>query len=327
MRHIEPKDLSISEVLSLLLGGINPRPIALVATISENGNNNLAPFSFFNAFGANPPIVAFSPSSRVRDGSHKDTYHNLKRTKECTIQVVTFDMVEQVNLASTEYETGIDEFVKSGLTPIPSDLVKSARVKESPFQMECRLNQIVYLGEGKGSGNLMICEVIKFHIDEWIMEDNQIDPFKMDLVARNGANYYTRASGDAIFEVERPLLTKGIGYDQLPESMKLSSIFTGNDLAKFGNSEKIPSHQEVCAFIEQMEKKLPIDPELEPEHLLERAIRDSDYEMMLLVGMYLKKQNHLRAKTIIERAAQVALHNNQREFAWNAAMLSIQFDH
>ena len=320
MRHVEPKNLSIREVLSLLQGGVTPRPIALVATISKNGNNNLAPFSFFNAFGANPPMVAFSPSRRVRDGTTKHTYYNLKRTKECTIQVVTFNIVEQVNLASTEYEEGVDEFVKSGLTPVPSDLVKPSRVKESPFQMECVLNQIVELGNGKGSGSLMICEVIKFHIAEEIFKGNIIDPSKIDVVARNGANYYTRASGSAIFEVEKPLTARGIGYDQLPQHMKESKIFTANNLARFGNSEKVPNPKDVLAFIGSFENASDIKDDDDKLKSFEKYQQAGDYKKMLALAISLKKENYPQAGKLIERTAQEALNRNDLEFAWKTAL-------
>ena len=192
------------DTFRLLIGGVGPRPIALVSTVSQTGVNNLAPFSFFNAFGANPPIVAFSPARRGRDGSFKDTYNNIVATQECVIQVVTHAIVKQVNEASAEFPPEIDEFEKSGLTPIDADLVQAKRVKESPFQMECRLFKMVPLGEGKASGNLTICEVLKFHVDESILSDGAIDQRKIDLVARMGGDFYARAHGDALFELSKP---------------------------------------------------------------------------------------------------------------------------
>jgi flavin reductase (DIM6/NTAB) family NADH-FMN oxidoreductase RutF len=198
MLHIDPKEKSVGEVFDYLLGGVAPRPIALVSTLSADGEPNLAPFSFFNAFGGNPPTVAFSPSRRRRDGTTKDTYHNLMATKECVIQVVTYEIHQQVNLASGEYEAGVDEFAKSGFTPVASDIVKPARVAESPFQMECKLKEIINLGDGPGSGNLCICEVVRFHIDERLFNDKGvIDPQLIDLVGRNSARFWTRAHGDA----------------------------------------------------------------------------------------------------------------------------------
>jgi flavin reductase (DIM6/NTAB) family NADH-FMN oxidoreductase RutF len=189
----------------LLLGGVLPRPIALVSTISTDGIKNLAPFSFFNVFGANPPIIAFSASRRGRDGTFKDTYNNLVATRECVVQAVTYEMVEQINTASKEFPPSEDEFVLSGLTPIPSKLVAPHRVKESPFQMECKLHQMINLGDGNAAGNLAICEVVLFHIAQHILDDGQINPFKYDAVARLGGDYYTRVTAGSIFELAKPV--------------------------------------------------------------------------------------------------------------------------
>jgi flavin reductase (DIM6/NTAB) family NADH-FMN oxidoreductase RutF len=205
MRSIDPKGRPIKEVHGYLIGGICPRPIALVGTVAEDGTPNLAPFSFFNAFGANPPIVAFSAARSGRTGKCKDTYNNLVATKECTIQLVPYAMVDQVNLASTELPPEVDEYDFSGLTPVPSEDIRPFRVAESPFQMECKLQQMVCLGDQPASGNLAICEVIRFHIAEELFgDDGTIDPRKLDFVGRNGKNIYTRASGDALFEVDKP---------------------------------------------------------------------------------------------------------------------------
>jgi len=322
MRHIEPKNLLVAEVYSLLLAGISPRPIGLVATISEKGEVNLAPFSFFSVFGANPPTVAFSPTTRIRDGSRKDTYYNLNQVGECTVQAVTYDMVEQVNLASTEYETGVDEFAKSGLTPIPSDLVRPPRVKESPFQMECILDRVISLGEDKGSGNLMICRVVKFHIAEEIFGEKGIDPQRIDLVGRNGADFYTRASGSAIFEVEKPLRGKGIGYDQLPQHIKESHVFTANNLAKLANVETIPAEKEVREFIKRIEANEKPDENVDLLPTFERFYRLGDYEQMLSIAVRLKKDKHPLAKQKIELSAKVALEKNDKDFAWKAALFA-----
>ncbi|MCP5053116.1 MAG: flavin reductase family protein [bacterium] len=320
MKHFEPKDIPIVDVFKLILSGVSPRPIALVATMSENGKANLSPFSFFNAFGCNPPYVAFSPSSRVRDGSRKDTYYNLVREKECTIQAVTYDMVEQVSLASTEYDTGVDEFVKSGLTPIPSDLVGAPRVKESPFQMECLLEKEVSLGDGKGSGNLMICRVVKFHVAEEVYGENGIDPHRLDLVARGGANYYTRASGNAIFEVEKPIQTKGIGYDRLPGHIRVSDVFSANNLAKLANVETVPGEAEVEALVRSVEGEVAMDGQRDPLRVFARLQRMGDYRGMFSVGLQCKGEGHVLATRMIEQAAKEALERNDIDFAWKAAL-------
>ena len=255
MLHYLPKEMSISEVQRLLQGGIGPRPIALVSTVSKNKKNNLTPFSFFNVFGANPPVIAFSPSRRGRDASLKDTYLNLMDNGECVVQAVTYDMVEQVNLSSTEYEFEIDEFIKSGLTPIDSDLVKPKRVKESPFQMECKMLEMRSFGKGGASANIAICEVLKFHVDEDLFTNGIINPQKIDLVARMSGDFYCRANGDSIFDVEKPLKKKGIGYDNIPDYIKESFIYSANNLGRFGNSEKLPNDQEVKDFIENIKSE------------------------------------------------------------------------
>ncbi|MBZ0199467.1 MAG: flavin reductase family protein, partial [Ignavibacteriaceae bacterium] len=249
MIHFTPSEKKVPEVHQMLLGGIGPRPIALVSTLNKNGQNNLSPFSFYNVFGANPPIIAFSPSRRGHDATLKDTYHNLYETKECVVQSVTYSMVEQISLASTEYPSEVDEFIKSGLTPIDSDLVKPKRVKESPFQMECKLVEIKSYGEGGAAANMAICEVIKFHVAEDIFINGIIQPDLIDLIGRMSGNFYCRAKGSAIFEVEKPIRKKGIGYDAVPMFIKSSHIYSANNLGKFGNTEFIPTSTEVDEFI------------------------------------------------------------------------------
>lgn len=320
MKHFEPKELKVPEVFQILLSCVAPRPIALVSTLNENGGYNLSPFSFFNTFGSNPPTVAFSPSTRVRDGSKKDTYHNLVREKECTIQAVTFDMVEQVNLASTEYKSGVDEFIKSGLTPIPSDLVKPPRVKESPFQMECVLQQEVSLGDGKGSGNLMICRVLKFHVAEEVYGEKGIDPQRLDLVSRMGANWYCRASGEAVFEVGKPTSALGMGYDFLPEHVKSSHVFSANDLAKLAMVQTIPSEQEVAALVAELEESVSLLNHKDPVRMFERYQRMGDYRALFSIALQLKRQNHPLARWKIEMAAKTALEKGDKDFAWKAAL-------
>jgi flavin reductase (DIM6/NTAB) family NADH-FMN oxidoreductase RutF len=314
MLHYEPKDLSTREVHRLLLGGVAPRPIALVSTVSKDGINNLSPFSFFNAFGANPPIVAFSPSRRGRDATLKDTYNNLIETKECVIQSVTHSMVEQVNLASAEFSPDIDEFVKSGLTPINSDIVKPKRVKESPFQMECKLIEMKSFGEQGASANLAICEVLKFHVAEDLFTDGIIDPVKIDLVARMSGDFYSRAGSD-VFVLKMPGTKKCIGYDQIPEHIRKSEIYSANDLGKFGNSESIPSQEEVDSFIKKiMDQK--IDNFEESTEAFLRYQRLGDYYKMLKAALG-TNENQPRN---VELAVKYALPKNDMGFAWKAAM-------
>jgi flavin reductase (DIM6/NTAB) family NADH-FMN oxidoreductase RutF len=314
MLHVEAKDLSVQKTMSYLLGGVSPRPIALASTISKDGIRNLSPFSFFNAFGGNPPTVAFSPSRRQRDATTKDTYRNLVDTGECVIQAVTYSMVQQVSLASTEYESDVDEFVKCGLTPVKSDLVKPDRVKESPFQMECKVKQIFPLGEGPGSGNLVVCEVLKFHIAEDIFKDGIIQPDLIDTVGRNSANFYTRARGDAIFKVEKPIGRMGVGYDNLPEFIRSSHVYSANNLGQFANSEKIPTKDEVVQFAESFGHSEA------SEEIFHQHSTHKNYQMMLNVALLLRKSQHPKADTFIEQAAKCALECNDTEFAWKAAL-------
>jgi flavin reductase (DIM6/NTAB) family NADH-FMN oxidoreductase RutF len=314
MHHYETKDLSVPEVHRLLLGGVAPRPIALVSTISKDGRNNLSPFSFFNAFGANPPIVAFSPSRRGRDATLKDTYKNLIETKECVIQAVTHSMVEQISLASVEYSPDVDEFIKSGLTPIDSDLVKPKRVKESPFQMECKLLEMRSFGEGGAAANLAVCEVIKFHVAEDLFTNGIIDPLKIDLVARMSGDFYSRA-GSGVFVVEKPIGKKCIGYDQVPKHIRDSEIYSANDLGKFGNSESMPSEDDVKLFIQNIVKEKSEDFELGREAFL-RYQRLNDYKKMMKAALEIKDNQ----KKFIELAVKSALQNNDMDFAWKAAL-------
>ena len=251
MLEINPKDLSTKDLHGYLLSSVGPRPIALVSTIDNEGRPNLSPFSFFNVFSANPPIAIFSPARRVRNNTTKHTLQNAASTKEVVINVVSYPIVEQTSLSSTEYKEGINEFIKSGLTPLESIRVKPYRVKESPVQMECIVKNIISLGEEGGAGNLVVCEIVKMHVSENILnEDHKIDPNKIDLVGRMGGNWYCRASNSSLFEVQKPNSKIGIGYDQLPQHIRDSDILSGNDLAKLANVESIPSMEDLKKFKE-----------------------------------------------------------------------------
>lgn len=317
MRHIDPKTISVSETHKYLLGGVSPRPIALISTISEDGKSNLAPFSFFNAFGVNPPIVAFSAAKKGRGGGLKDTYNNIMATKECVIQAVTYDMAEQVSLSSTEYDTGVNEFIKSGFTEEDSFIVKPKRVKESPFQMECKLKEMIDLGEGAGGGNLAICEVVYFHIAEDIFKDGIIYPAFIDLVGRSSGNFYTRVNKESLFEIEKPLHTKGIGYDNVPKFIRESNVFSANNLGKFGNSERIPEKEEVDSFIKSIEAS-----EGTKETFL-RYQTQKDHENMLKVLLFLAEQKSENIRHFFELTSKVALENNNSDFAWKTMLYSI----
>lgn len=238
-RTVLPADLDPVQTNALLTGGIGPRPIALASTVSAAGVRNLAPFSFFNAFGSNPPMVAFAPNRRGRDGSVKHSYLNAKATGEFVIAGVSHAMVQQMNLASAEYPEGVDEFAKSGLTPLPARCVQPALVAESPFQMECRLDRVVELGSGPGSGLVLVGEVLAFHAREDCYQGGLLHPDRLDLVGRNGGSWYTRASGAALFELAKPAGLP-VGWEGLPEVLTRSSILTGNDLGRLAHCAALP---------------------------------------------------------------------------------------
>ncbi len=252
MTSFEPKDLATSKLHGYLLGAVAPRPIAFASTIDKKGNPNLSPFSFFNVFSANPPIMVFSPARRVRDNTTKHTLHNVKATKEVVINVVNYDMVHQMSLSSTEYPEDVNEFEKSGLTMQTSDIVKPFRVAEAPVQFECKVNDIIALGNEGGAGNLVICEVVKLHIDDAVLDDaGLIDQQKLDLVARAGGSFYSRAK-EGFFEIPKPLSTLGIGVDNFPEHVKRSMILTGNDLGMLGNVEALPDEVSIKHFVNDL---------------------------------------------------------------------------
>ena len=248
MLTIDPKQVPTATFHAYLLSAVSPRPIALASTIDTKGNPNLSPFSFFNVFSANPPILIFSPARRVRNNTTKHTLDNCISTKEVVINVVCFDMVQQMSLASTEYAKGINEFDKAGFTMLRSDLVKPFRVAESPIQFECKINNTMALGKKGGAGNLIICEILKMHIKPSILDkNNAIDQEKLDLVARAGGSYYSRAK-NGFFEIPKPISSLGIGVDQIPDNIKNSTILTGNNLGMLGNVEKLPNQQDVNNF-------------------------------------------------------------------------------
>ncbi|MDH4403178.1 MAG: flavin reductase family protein [Flavobacterium sp.] len=251
MITIDPKDVSSAKLQGYLQSAVGPRPIAFASTIDKNGVPNLSPFSFFNIFSANPPILIFSPARRVRDNTIKHTLINAEATREVVINVVNFDIVQQTSLSSSEYPDGVNEFIKAGFTAIPSIMVKPYRVAQSPVQFECKVNEIISLGTQGGAGNLVICEIVKMHISESVLDENgNIDPVKIDLVSRMGGNWYSRAN-QGLFEVAKPITTLGIGVDQIPNFIKESAVFDGNDLGKLANIEALPTTEEINIFVKQ----------------------------------------------------------------------------
>ena len=247
---LDPAASDNATVYGILAGAVSPRPIAFASTLDAEGRPNLAPYSFFNVFSSNPPIVVFSPVRRGRDNTTKHTLDNILETKEVVINIVNYAMVQQMSLASTEYDAGVDEFIKAGFTKVQSEAVKPFRVKESPVQLECKVKEVVAMGDQGGAGNLVICEVVRMHLHENILtEAGTIDDHKIDLVARMGGNWYTRAI-DGMFEVPKPLRNLGVGVDQIPEAFRTSSILTGNDLGRLGNVDVLPQAEEIQAFLE-----------------------------------------------------------------------------
>ena len=245
----DPKELPVQKLHQYLLGAIGPRPIAFASTIDEDGNHNLSPFSFFNVFSAAPPVMIFSPARNGRTNTTKDTYNNVKRIPEVVINVVNYDILHQMSLSSSPFPSDVDEFVKAGFTPVPSETIRPMRVLESPVQFECKVTQVIELGDQGGAGNLVICEVTKIHIHESVLDENgMIDQKKIGLVARMGGNWYCHANEASMFEVLKPLTTIGIGFDQLPEDVRSSTVLSGNDLAQLASVEAIPNETDVNEY-------------------------------------------------------------------------------
>lgn len=292
MLSIIPQEVSTGKLHSYLLSAVSPRPIAFASTVDGLGNVNLSPFSFFNVFSANPPILVFSPARRVRDNTTKHTLENILITKEVVINIVNYDMVQQMSLSSTEYPDGVNEFLKSGLTEVASDIVKPPRVQEAPVQFECKVNDVIKLGNEGGAGNLIIAEVVKLHIKETILDaDGKIDANKIDTVARMGGNWYNR-SREGMFEVIKPIKTRGIGVDALPLSIKNSEILTGNDLGILGNSESIPNVDEVKEYLSLMvEKSLDIQTsnkkklEKQAQNMLQEGTILDAFKLLLAIDL------------------------------------------
>lgn len=249
MVSIDPKDLPVQKLHQYLLGAIGPRPIAFASTVDAVGKPNLAPFSFFNVFSANPPILIFSPARSGRTNTTKDTYNNVKVVPEVVINVVNYDIVHQMSLASSPYAPGVNEFEKAGFTALKSDSVKPFRVAESPVQFECKVNEVIELGTEGGAGNLIICEVLKIHMHDEVLDSNgMIDQQKIDLVARMGGDWYSRANAESMFEITKPISTCGIGFDALPVDIKSSKVLSGNNLGHLAGIEKIPDETNVNEY-------------------------------------------------------------------------------
>lgn len=269
MLSLNPKELPVPDLHQYLLGAVGPRPICFASTVDLEGNHNLAPFSFFNVFSAKPPIAIFSPNLSGKTGKAKDTHLNIKEVPECVINIVNYNMVHQMSLASSPYPKGTSEFVKAGFTPLASELVKPLRVKESPVQLECKVFEIREIE----NCNLVFCEVVKIHIDEAVLDANKkIDQTKIDLVARMGGNWYCRAHGDALFEIEKPITTIGVGVDAIPAAARNSAVLTGNNLGQLGNLEVLPTSEEVTTYKNTLGKHFSSETE---QHQFAKTLLDA----------------------------------------------------
>ncbi|MCB0618812.1 MAG: flavin reductase family protein [Saprospiraceae bacterium] len=280
MLVIDPKQTPTRDLHQFLLGSVAPRPIAFVSTVDAEGRPNLAPYSFFNAFSSNPPILVFSSNRRVENNTTKDTLANVRATGEVVINMVNYAIVRQMAVTSVQFESGVSEFGKAGLTPIASDLVRPFRVKESPVHLECRVKEVLTLGEHGGAGHLVICEVLRMHIDEGVVDErNRIDPHKIDLMGRMGRAYYVRASGDAVHTIVQSVTDLTIGYDHLPEQIRHSKVLSGNNLGQLAGLTTAPTREEALALRESDERVRAIlgsgDP-LRELHEYARELLDAD---------------------------------------------------
>ncbi|WP_430429552.1 flavin reductase family protein [Maribacter litoralis] len=256
LNTVDPANISQQELHGYLLSAVAPRPICFASTVDKEGNVNLSPFSYFNLFSVNPPIMIFSPSRRGRDNTTKHTLENVLEVKETVINIVNYNMVEQMSLSSTEYGYGVNEFVKAGLTQVPSDKVAPPRVGEAPVAFECVVDKVIALGDGPGAGNLVLAKVVQIHVKKAFLDaEGKLDTPKLDLVARMGGNWYCRANGDALFEIPKPIRTKGIGVDMLPEAVRNSTVLTGNNLGRLGNLEQLPTKEAIAIIAENAEVK------------------------------------------------------------------------
>lgn len=285
---IDPKEIKLQDLHRIVLSSVAPRPIAFASTVDKEGNQNLSPFSFFNAFGINPPTLVFSPSRRGKDNTTKHTYDNLKEVPEVVINTVTFDMVEQMSLSSGDYPKEVDEFMKSGFTPIDAEVVKPKRVKESPVSFECKVKEIIELSQEPGAGNLVICEILKIHILEDVLDSNgNIDQEQLDLVGRLGGDLYSRTDSCAQFKVKKPTHVPGIGFDALPKSIKDSHILSGNDLGKLASISEMPTKVEIDELNEAIEIQAiirnAVNTSNELQYYAKRLIRVGEVEKALKV--------------------------------------------
>lgn len=322
MRKFDPSEHPVPFVHRLLLAGVAPRPIAFVGTLNADGTPNVSPFSYFNAFGANPPVIAISPAYRGTDGTAKHTFLNIKERGEFTVNAVTYSMVEQVSLASSNYEAGVNEFVKAGLTPIASTKVHPPRVGESPYALECKLLEHVELGGKPGSGNLLIGEIVMFHVKKSVMDGDTLDTQKLDLVARMGYNYYCRASGDAVFELQKPK-HNGIGFDMLPNHMAHSPIYTNGDLARFAGVDALPDTKTIFAlWIEELKSTAQASTDADSFHIELRAGNPERALHVLIHSIFDGASDISLLSISLQRCAQEFIRQGESAKAWDCALMA-----
>ena len=277
MPIIDPQRFTPSEFYQYMIEAVVPRPIAFASTVDADGRVNLSPYSFFNAVSSNPPVLIFSPVNRTRDNTSKHTLDNVQAQAEVVINIVNYAVAEQMSLTSTEYDRGVDEFVKAGLTPLPSERVRPPRVAECPVAFECRVQQVIPLGTEGGAGHLVVCEILLAHVSEAVLDEEQrIDPHKLDAIGRMGGSLYCRANGDALFEIARPVREKGIGVDQLPQPIRESHVLTGSNLAQLANVAQVPDAADLQAYADEPRisrrwKLYSLTPESLPEKMHELA--------------------------------------------------------
>ena len=278
IKTIDIKSGETAGLYQYLSAAVTPRPIAFVSTIDSEGNENLSPFSFFNVFSVNPPILVFSPVRRVRNNTSKHTLDNVHQVKECVISLVTEEIAQQVSLASCDFDKETNEFEKAGFTEIKSDLIIPSRIKESPINFECKVNEVITLGEEGGAGSLVLCEVLKMHIDESVLdENNAIDPFKLNIVSRLGANWYGKTNKDSLYEIAKPISRMGMGIDNLPEEIRKSVILTGNELAILASAENIPAKKEFTPI----DKKNTEEKHILAKELLSQGKAEDAWQLLL----------------------------------------------
>jgi flavin reductase (DIM6/NTAB) family NADH-FMN oxidoreductase RutF len=290
IKTIDPSAISQPELHSILLTAVAPRPICFASTVDKDGNVNLSPYSFFNVFSSAPPVMIFSPSRSGRDGTFKHTYLNIKEVPEVVINVVNYTMVEQMSLSSTAYDKGVNEFEKAGFTEVPSESIKPPRVKESPVSFECSVSQVIELAETPGAGNLIITKVERIHVNETYFTKGVLDTKKLDLVGRMGGNWYVKANNDALFEIPKPLKTKGIGVDALPKGIRESEILTGNNLGRLGNIEALPSIETIAEIAALLPYK-EITSKKELHKIAQDILGKGDVEKALALLIHAETKN------------------------------------